>query len=173
MIHPQAFLLAGLLDVTFGNFFWSTLIFLLFFLLLRRYAWKPILSGLKTREENIENALKQAEAARDEMSKLKADNESMIKAAQLEKDKILTDAAEMRDQMIAKAKQEAAEVASREAEKAKKQIEAEKANALNEIKSISAEIALEIAEKVIGAELKNKTDQEELVKREIEKLNLN
>ena len=47
--------------------FWTTLIFLVFFLLLRKFAWRPILGAVKQREDSINNALQAAENARKEM----------------------------------------------------------------------------------------------------------
>lgn len=157
----------------FGLFFWSAIIFLLFFVLLRRFAWKPILTALKQREDTIENALQEAAKARTEMEQLKADNEALIKEAKVERDQILRDANAMRQQIIDKAKQEAEAVATKEAEKAKQQIEAEKLSALNEIKDTVSVLAVEVAEKILRKELSNKAAQESFAKELISQLSEN
>ena len=48
-----------------GTIFWTTLIFILFFLLLTKFAWKPILSAVKAREEMIKGSLESAQKARE------------------------------------------------------------------------------------------------------------
>ena len=55
-----------------GLIFWQALIFLIVVFLLGRFAWKPILSALETREHSIEEALRSAEIAKEEMEKLQA-----------------------------------------------------------------------------------------------------
>ena len=61
--------------------FWMTLFFLIFFFLLKKFAWKPILNAIKEREESIENALLEADKAREEMARLKADNQKILNDA--------------------------------------------------------------------------------------------
>ena len=87
--------------------FWTTAIFVIFFLLLRKFAWKPILGAVKGREESINNALASAESARREMQNLTADNERILQEARLERDNMLKEAREMKDKMVADSKKEA------------------------------------------------------------------
>ena len=75
-----------------GLLFWQVVIFLGLFFLLAKFAWKPILSSLKEREESIQTALDQAEKAKIEMASLKSDNEKLLKETREERDKILRDA---------------------------------------------------------------------------------
>ncbi|RMG27862.1 MAG: ATP synthase F0 subunit B [Bacteroidetes bacterium] len=156
-----------------GLFFWTTVLFLIFFVLLRRYAWKPILSALNKREEDIANSLAEAKKARDEMAKLKADNEALLRQAQEERKKILIEAEEMGKQIVSKAKTDAAEAASKEMEKARQQIEAEKRSALAEIKQTAASLAIEVAEKVLRKKLEDKNEQEALAQKLIGELSQN
>ena len=69
--------------------FWTTIIFIVFFILLRKFAWKPILSAVKRREESINEALVSAETARREMQNLTAENERILQEARLERDNML------------------------------------------------------------------------------------
>ena len=62
-------------DFSLGLFFWQTLLFVILIFVLKKYAWKPILSAVEEREEGIRNALDSAEKAKDEMKNLNADNE--------------------------------------------------------------------------------------------------
>jgi len=144
-----------------GLFFWTTLIFLVFFFLLRAFAWKPIMSALNARESRIEESLKMAEAAREEMARLQSDNEALMKEARAERDKLIREASEMRDQIIKDARTEAQEAGAAEREKARMQIDAEKNAALNEIRQTAASLAIEVAEKILRKEFDNKATQED------------
>jgi F-type H+-transporting ATPase subunit b len=77
-----------------GLIIWQTFVFLLLVFLLGKLAWKPILSSLKEREKSIQEALDTAETARLELSKLKADSESLLKQAREERDTLLREARE-------------------------------------------------------------------------------
>jgi len=94
-------------------------IFSLFFLLLAKFAWKPILSAIKQREEMIKGSLASAENARKEMQRLQSDNELILKKAREERENILKEARDIRDKLIAEAKGRATEEADKLIEKAK------------------------------------------------------
>ena len=156
-----------------GLFFWTTLLFLVFFFMLRRFAWKPILNAIKAREASIEDSLQQAQQARAEMEKLSADNEALLKEARAERDKIIKEANALRDKIVSDAKAAAAEAEAKEREKTRQQIEAEKRAALAEIKDTAAAIAVEVAEKIIRKQFENKASQEDYAKQLIGDLNNN
>jgi len=79
----------GLVTPDFGLLFWMLLTFLIVLFILKKFAWKPILNSLKEREESIEDALKSAEKAREEMANLQASNEKILADARLEKEELL------------------------------------------------------------------------------------
>ncbi|RRJ94116.1 F0F1 ATP synthase subunit B [Flavobacterium macacae] len=153
--------------------FWTTLIFVVFFILLAKFAWKPILGAVKSREESINNALASAEAARREMQNLTADNERILQEARMERDALLKEARDMRDKMVADSKQEAQVQGERMIEQAKAAIEAEKNAAMAELKSQVSSLSLEIAEKLLKEELSNKDAQTKLVERMLGDVKLN
>jgi F-type H+-transporting ATPase subunit b len=68
-----------------GLIFWQLFGFLGLLFILIKFAWKPMLAALDERESSIENALKSAETARNEMANLKAENEKLLTEARLEK----------------------------------------------------------------------------------------
>ncbi len=156
-----------------GLFIWTTIIFLVFFFLLRAFAWKPILNMIHEREERIEGSLKEAEEAREAMEKLKSDNEALMKEARAERDKLLREANDMRESIIKDARNEAAEAAAQEREKAKQQIEAEKVQALNQIKETAAALAIDVSEKILRKQLQDKGAQESYAKQLIDDLSEN
>ncbi|MBA9073393.1 F-type H+-transporting ATPase subunit b [Flavobacterium gossypii] len=153
--------------------FWTTIIFIVFFILLRKFAWKPILGAVKGREESINNALASAEAARKEMQNLTADNERILQEARMERDALLKEAREMKEKMIADSKHEAQIQGERMIEQAKTAIEAEKNAAMAELKSQVSSLSLEIAEKLLKDELSNKEAQTKLVEKMLGDVKLN
>ena len=101
-----------------GTLFWTVIIFSLFFFILTRFAWKPILSTIKAREEMIKGSLESAEKAREDMKKLQSDNEAILRKAREEREVILKEARDVRDKLIAEAKGKATEEAEKIVEKA-------------------------------------------------------
>ncbi|MFK7834369.1 MAG: F0F1 ATP synthase subunit B [Winogradskyella sp.] len=152
-----------LIKPEFGLIFWSLITFVILLIVLRKFAWKPILGAVEEREEGIKTALASAEGARKEMENLKADNERILQEARNEREAMLKDAREIREQTIAKAETEAQDKANKIIEKAQLAIESEKKAAMAELKSHVAGLSLEIAEKVVRNELSNKDKQLKLV----------
>lgn len=160
-------------DFSFGLFFWVAIIFVILIVLMRKFAWKPILEALNAREEGISSALEAAENAKKELEQLNADNEKIIKEARAERDAMLKDAREIKDKIVADAKEEASEQADTLITNAKQAIEVEKQAALAELKSQVAGISIEIAKKVIKSELSSEAKQLELVEKSLGDVTLN
>lgn len=157
----------------FGLFFWQVLLFIGLILLLRKYAWKPILGAVTEREEGIKNALLSAEKAREEMQSLQADNQRILQEARAERDGLLKEAREMKEKMIADAKAEAEATGLKMIEQAKQAIESEKNAAVAELKTQVSSLSLEIAEKLLKEELSNKESQMKLVDKMLSEAKLN
>ena len=113
-------------DFSFGLFVWQVVLFVGLVLLLKKFAWKPILEAVNGREEGIKNALASAEEAKKEMQNLTADNANLLKEARAERDAMLKEAREIKDSMISEAKEEAKGEATKMIELAKTSIEQEK-----------------------------------------------
>lgn len=156
-----------------GLFFWQSLIFIGVIFLLRKYAWKPILDAVDTREQGIRNALQSAETARQEMLNLQQKNQDALKEARAERDAMLKEAREMKEKMIADAKHEADTAGQKMIEQAKTAIEAEKNAAMAELKAQVSSLSLEIAEKLLKEELSNKESQMKLVDKMLADAKLN
>ena len=152
-------------DFSFGLFFWQTLLFIILLFLLKKYAWKPILDALNSREEGIKNALDEADKARQEMVELKSSNEQIVKEARAERDAMLKEARSMKENMITEAKDEAKSQANKIIEQAKATIENEKLAAITELRNQVAELSIGIAEKIIKDELSEKDKQVELIEK--------
>ena len=160
-------------DFSFGLFFWELLIFIGLILLLKKFAWKPILDAVNEREEGIKNALLSAENARNEMKNLQSDNQRILQEARMERDAMLKDASEMKQKMIADSKTEAQAVGLNMIEQAKTAIEAEKNAAMAELKAQVSNLSVEIAEKLLKDELSNKETQVKLVEKMLGDAKLN
>ena len=147
----------------FGLVFWTMITFLILLLILRKFAWKPILDSVSQREEGIKNALDAAEEAKKEMQNLQANNEQLLKEARSERDAMMKEAREIKDKMIADAKDEAKDVADKLIQNAQASIEQEKQAALSELKHQVSELSIGIAETIVKKELSAKKDQLKLV----------
>ena len=152
----------------FGLIFWTTLTFLLLVFLLKKFAWKPILTAVKDREQSIDNALKSAEKAREEMKNLQADNEKILADARAERDAMLKEGRELRDKTIDGAKQAAKEEAEKMIENAREQINMQKKAAMTELKNEVAALSIEMAEKILRKELEDSNKQEALINQMLE-----
>lgn len=156
-----------------GLIFWQLIAFLALLFILIKFAWKPMLAALEERESSINNALKSAEQARNEMANLKADNERLLQEARLERDNILKKAQEASVKMIDDAKNEAAKVAALQIENAKAVIETEKKAALTEVKNQVAILTLEVTEKLLKKKLSDDKAQKDLVEEFVKDIKLN
>ena len=154
-----------------GLIFWTTIVFLLLLLLLKKFAWKPILSAVEERNNLINDSLQAAEKARDEMSELNSNNEKIIAQAKLDRDSLLKEAREMKSQIISQAKDQAALEAEKLVNSAKEQISNEKMKVLIELKNHVADLSIEMAEKVLSNELSDASKQKELINRSLKENN--
>ena len=160
-------------DFSLGLFFWQAVLFIALILLLRKFAWKPILDSVNDREEGIREALDSAEKAKLDMQNLQADNEKLLKEARLEREAMLKEAREMKAKMIEDAKSDAKEEANKLVAAAQASIETEKKAAIAELKTQVASLSIEIAEKVVREELSNKDKQMKLVESMLGEATLN
>src|SRR5690606_4762742 len=160
-------------DFSIGLFFWQLILFVVLVLLLRKFAWKPILDAGEKRESGIEDALKSAENAKLEMQHLQADNERLLKEARAEREAMLKEARDLKNKMIEDAKEEAKTQANNLIAQAQASIETEKKAAIADLKSQVANLSIEIAEKVVREELSNKDKQMKLVESMLGEATLN
>jgi len=156
-----------------GLIFWQTITFLIVFFLLAKFAWKPITDGLSERENTIAEALDTARKTKEEMVKLKAENERILGEARQERDKILREAQVSANAMITEAKDKANAEGLRLIENARLAINGEKQAAIAEIKNKAADLSIEIAEKLLKRQLSDNNNQRELVNEYIKEAKFN
>ena len=160
-------------EFSVGLFFWQTLLFVALILLLKKFAWKPILDAVNEREQGIKDALDSAEQAKQEMANLQADNEKLLKEARAERDAMIKEARDIKNKMINDAKEEAKGEADKMVAQAQAAIGSEKKAAIADLKNQVASLSLEIAEKVVRENLSSDDKQQKLVKNLLDDSSLN
>ena len=146
-----------------GMLFWTLVSFIILYLILRKFAWGPILGAVKEREESIKAALDAAENAKKDMENLKADNEKILNEAKIERETMLKEAREIKSKLISDAEEEAKIRAKKMVEAAKTAIQNEKNSAMNELKNTVVDLSVGIAEKLISEELADKDKQLKMI----------
>ena len=162
-----------LVKPAFGLIFWMFVSFGIIFYLLKKYAWKPILTMLKEREEGIQASLDSAKKAREEMASLQSSNERILNEAKAERDGLIKEAREIKESIILEAKAKATQEAGRLMAAARENINNEKMAAITELKNQVAVLSMEIAEKILKEELSSQDKQKTLIKALLEDVNLN
>jgi F-type H+-transporting ATPase subunit b len=163
----------SLVTPAIGLMFWTCVIFTLLVVLLKKFAWKPILNAVDERNTRIDKALQAAENAKLEIQSLNNDNERILFEAKSERDELLKEARQIKESIINDAKQIAANESEKILNSAKEQISNEKVKAITELKNSVAVLSIDIAEKVLRRELEDRTKQEDFISKVIKKTNLN
>jgi len=153
-----------LLTPSFGLLIWTVIAFLIVFFILKKFAWKPILNSLKTREEGIADALATAEKVRAEMAQLKNENEALLAKAREERAHLLREARDTKDKIINEAKDQAKLEANKIITDAQAAIEQQKMAALTDVKNQVGNMVIEISEKILRRELSGKAEQENFIR---------
>lgn len=125
-------------EFSFGLFFWQSFIFIGLILLLRKFAWKPILDAVNERETSIKDAMNSAEEAKKEMESIQQDNQKILKEARAEREALLKDARSNGADIVAQAKAEAKAEADKITTQAQESIQNEKRAAIAELKKSSS-----------------------------------
>ncbi|HMG83653.1 MAG TPA: F0F1 ATP synthase subunit B [Ferruginibacter sp.] len=147
----------------FGLIFWTMLSFIIVLIILKKFAWKPILSSLAEREKSIADSIALAEKVNAEMAQLKNDNETLLLQAREERAMLLKEAKETKDKIIGEAKDQAKIEAAKIINDAQAAINQQKMAAVTELKNQVGKLVIEVSEKVLRRELANKSEQEKYI----------
>lgn len=156
-----------------GLIIWQTIVFLAVLFILRKFVWRPILGALKSREFQIEDALRAADQARDEMEQIKMDNEYLLYEARIERDQMIKDATVVANKIKDDAKAETSKISEKMIEDAKSTIDNEKKSAMDEMRNLVSSLSLEIAEKILRENLKEEKSQKALVDKFLKEAKVN
>ncbi len=156
-----------------GLIVWTLLAFLIVLLILKKFAWVPILKGLNDRETNIAESIASAERVKLEMAQMKNENEAILTAAREERATMIKEAKITKDKMIADAKEEAKVQATKIITEANAAIQQQKMAAITDIKNQVGKLVVEVSEKVLRRELANKSEQENFINQLAQEIKLN
>lgn len=156
-----------------GLIFWTLIAFLFVFIILRKFAWKPILASLNAREASIASAIASAESMRAEMALMKNENEALLAQARDERAKMIKEAKDTGAKMLSEAKDKARIEYDRIVAEAQIAIQQQKNSALTDVKNQVGKLVIEVSEKVLRRELGNRNEQEGFIKQQAEIVNLN
>ena len=159
-------------EFSFGLFFWQLLIFIGLILILKKFAWKPILDTLNEREKSIKESLESAQKAKDEFSKIKADNEKILSDAKKERDFIISNAKKTGREIIEDAKNISKLESEKIIENARESIILEKDLILKDLKSQVVDISVDIASKILQKELNEKQKQDDYTQKLIDQIEI-
>lgn len=162
-----------LLTPELGLFVWTLIAFLAVFFILRKFAWKPILTSLGEREKGIADSIASAERVKKEMGLMKAENEKLMMQAREERALMLKEAKEAKDRIVNEAKEQAKVEANKIIADAQLQIQQQKMAALTEVKNEIGNLAVEVAEKILRKQLATSDSQNDYAKLLAEDIKLN
>lgn len=162
--------LPGILTPDLGLIFWMALAFIVVLLVLSKYGFPVIVKMVGERQKFINDSLMNARAANEKLATIQAEGEKILRSAREEQAKILKDAMTTRDTIIKNAQQKATSEGEKILEEAKTQIQAEKENALRDIRAQVADLSIRIAEQLVMEHLKDDYKQEKYINSILEKI---
>ena len=160
-----------LVQVDPGLFIWTILTFVVLAGLLAKFAWRPLLNALESRQQAIRRSLDDADRAKEELARIQQESAKMIDRARGEVDLILTktrsDAERLREDLKAKAKEEADAIIRNAAQ----QIQLQTRQALQQIRHEVGDMAVMIASKLLERNLA-KEDNDRLITETLKQIEL-
>ena len=160
----------GLLTPDPGLLFWMVVVFGIVFFLLAKFGFPVIIKMVDDRKAYIDNSLKAAREANEQLANVKIEGEKILAQAHEEQARILKSATETRDRIIREAQEKARLEGDRLMEEMKKQIETEKESAIRDIRRQVALLSVSIAEKVMRTKLADEKEQTELISRLVDEM---
>ncbi|MEB3053504.1 F0F1 ATP synthase subunit B [Bacillus pseudomycoides] len=149
--------------IPFGTIAYTLLVFLILLIMLRKFAWGPLMGIMKEREEHVASEIDAAEQNNAEAKKLVEEQREMLKQSRIEAQELIErakkQAEDQKDVIVAAAKEEAESIKA----SAVQEIQREKEHAITALQEQVASLSVQIASKVIEKELKEE-DQVKLIR---------
>ena len=155
----------SLITPDFGLFFWMTVVFLVVLFILWKWGFPVIVKMVDERKAFIDESLRKAHEANERLANIQKEGESILQEAREKQAQIMKEATETRNAIVEKAQNKAREEGSRLLAEAKAEIEAEKQNAIRDIRTQVAELSVLVAEKVMREKLSDDKEQMSLINR--------
>ncbi|MCY7378363.1 MAG: F0F1 ATP synthase subunit B [Gemmatimonadaceae bacterium] len=143
----------GLMSPNTGLMFWTVLIFVALFLVLRKFAFPVILASVEAREKALENALSSAKRDREAAALLLAEHRANLDASRAEGQKLIADARAAAERVRAELVEQAHAEQQKMLERARAEISSERTKAIAELRREAVDLAILGAGKVIGQNL--------------------
>ena len=153
----------NLVTPDFGLIFWTSIVFIILLLILKKYAWKPIIDNVDARNTKIKNALMSAEEAEKKMINLHAKNDEIIKKTFLERDNLIKEAKEISNKIISDAKDEANKKKEQIIKNANEKIKNDEAALKADFNNQVGMLSIEIAKKILSKELSEQNTHQNLI----------
>ncbi len=160
----------GLLTPDPGLMFWMIIVFGVVFFVLAKYGFPVIIGMIEDRKAYIDDSLKAAREANEQLVNVKAEGEKVLAQAREEQARILNEASATRDRIIKDAQERAMLEGQRLMDEMKKQIETEKESAIRDIRRQIAVLSVDIAEKIMRSKLADEKEQMELIDRMLDEM---
>lgn len=164
--------LPSILTPDFGLFFWMLVAFLVVFLLLAKFGFPVITKSVEERKNFIDESLRKAHEAQERLANIEKEGEAILQDAREKQAQLLKEATETRDAIVGKAQEKAREEGARLLSEAKAEIEAEKQNAIRDIRAQVAELSVQVAEKVLRKDLSSDANQMSLIDRFLDEVSV-
>lgn len=160
----------GLLQPEAGVLFWMTLAFAVVFIVLARYGFPVIVRAIEERKAYIDRSLEEARAAERKLRELDAEGQAVRAAAERERGRILREAAETRDALLADARRRADEEGARIVAAAREKAESEREAILQDARHQVALLSIAITEKMLRERLDDEASQTRLAEKMLDEM---
>lgn len=161
-----------MLDINPGLIIWTIITFALLVVVLGKFAWKPILQALQTREQEIADALKKAEEAKKDAERMMQENKIAMEKASNETARLIAEGRAMAEQMKNDIVAKASETSKKMLDQAKEEIVREKESAMAQLRSEVADLSISVAEKILDESLDG-AKQKKMVDKVLQQLQKN
>ncbi|MCK9409455.1 MAG: F0F1 ATP synthase subunit B, partial [Bacteroidetes bacterium] len=161
-----------MLDINPGLIIWTIITFVLLVIVLGKFAWKPILQALQTREQEIADALKKAEDAKKDAERMMQENKIAMEKVTNETARLIAEGRTMAEQLKNDIVAKANESAKKMMDQAKDEIGREKESAMAQLRTEVAELSIIVAEKILDESL-DSAKQKKMVDKVLQQLQNN
>jgi len=155
-----------------GLLFWMTISFGIVLIVLVKYGFPPILKSVEKRNDFIEESLKSARAANEELSKVKESGEKLLADTRKEQKALIKEADRLREMIISEAKENAIKESEKIMEKSRVQINAEKEEALKSIRSEVTKLSIALTEKILREKMSSEEEQINMIDRLLDEIEI-
>ena len=150
----------GLMSLQLNLMFWTLGIFIILYILLRKFAFGPITAAVEAREKALEEAIEGAKRDREAAARLLAEHEARIDAARGEAQKLIADSRAVAEKMRADLLEQTRREQQDMLERARREIQTEKERAISQLRREAVDLALAGASKVIEQNLETEKNRQ-------------